>query len=112
MQHETDHLDGKLIIDYLEPLVMRETAPKLRELELQYQRRRPAASFPSNEEIVKQLTVMQAVPVPDLHRRSPRPGLTGNHPIGPTLESSSPWTLRSDSSCSGRATSPCPHSST
>ena len=28
VQHESDHLDGKLIIDYVEPLVMRETAPE------------------------------------------------------------------------------------
>ena len=32
VQHETDHLDGKLFIDYLEPLAMHELGEQLREL--------------------------------------------------------------------------------
>ena len=70
VQHESDHLDGKLIIDYLEPLVMRETAPKLRELELKHQRAQASGELPPNESIVKQLAVMER-PAPELI-----PGLT------------------------------------
>ena len=36
VQHETDHLDGKLIIDHLEPSALREIEPTLRELELKH----------------------------------------------------------------------------
>ncbi len=64
VQHETDHLDGKLIIDWFEPVILRETEPKLRGLELQHQRAQASGELPSNEEIVKQLTLMKR-PVPD-----------------------------------------------
>ena len=58
MQHESDHLDGKLIIDYLEPLVLRETAPKLREFELKHQRAQASGELASDQEIVKHLGAM------------------------------------------------------
>jgi peptide deformylase len=64
VQHETDHLDGKLIIDWFEPAILRETRPKLRELELQHQRAQASGELPQNEEIVKQLNLMKR-PVPD-----------------------------------------------
>ncbi len=64
VQHETDHLDGKLIIDWFEPLTLRETESKVRELELQYRRAQASGEIPANEEIVKQLNLMQR-PVPD-----------------------------------------------
>jgi peptide deformylase len=35
-QHETDHLNGKLIIDYMAPLAAMQTRKKLRELEEDY----------------------------------------------------------------------------
>jgi peptide deformylase len=59
VQHESDHLDGKLIIDYGEPLIMRETAPKLRELELKHQRTQAAGELPSTDDILKQLAAMK-----------------------------------------------------
>jgi peptide deformylase len=65
VQHESDHLDGKLIIDNLEPLILRETAPKLRELELKFQRAQASGELSSNENIVKQLSAMKR-PLPDL----------------------------------------------
>jgi peptide deformylase len=64
VQHETDHLDGKLIIDWFEPLTLRETEKKVRELELQHQRAQASGELPANEEIVKQLNLMTR-PVPD-----------------------------------------------
>jgi peptide deformylase len=59
VQHESDHLDGKLIIDYGEPLVMRETLPKLRELELKHQRAQASGELPSNDHIMKHLAAMK-----------------------------------------------------
>jgi peptide deformylase len=59
VQHESDHLDGKLIIDYFEPLTLRENQAKLRELELQHLRAQSSGEIPSDEEIVKQLGAMQ-----------------------------------------------------
>ena len=65
VQHETDHLDGKLIIDYFEPLKLREDQAKLRELELEFRRAQAGGEFPSDEDIVKKLGAMQR-PVADL----------------------------------------------
>jgi peptide deformylase len=59
VQHETDHLDGKLIIDYCEPLVLRENQSKLRELELQHHRAQTTGELPSDDAIVKQLASME-----------------------------------------------------
>ena len=59
VQHESDHLDGKLIIDYAEPLVMRETAPKLRELELKHQRAQNSGELPPDDHIMKHLAQMK-----------------------------------------------------
>jgi peptide deformylase len=64
VQHETDHLDGKLIIDYPGPPAMREIESALRELELHHQRAQASGELPSNEEIVKHLSVMKR-PVAD-----------------------------------------------
>src|SRR5215470_12920578 len=36
VQHETDHLEGKLFIDYLDPLVLRSAEEKIREFERLY----------------------------------------------------------------------------
>ncbi len=66
VQHETDHLDGKLIIDYFEPLVLRENQAKLRELELQHQKAQAGGELPSDKMIVKQLAAMQRPIVADL----------------------------------------------
>ena len=38
IQHEADHLEGKLFIDYLEPLLIRTAGDKLRVFELEYRR--------------------------------------------------------------------------
>jgi peptide deformylase len=59
VQHESDHLEGKLIIDYGEPLVMREALPKLRELELKHQRAQASGELPSNDHIMKHLAAMK-----------------------------------------------------
>jgi peptide deformylase len=72
VQHETDHIDGKLIIDYFEPLKLRENQAKLRELEFEHRRAQASGERPSDEEIVKQLAEMRR-PAADLVS-GPTPG--------------------------------------
>ncbi len=59
IQHESDHLDGKLIIDYFDPLVLRENEAKLRELEREHQKAQASGELPSDEAIVRQLATME-----------------------------------------------------
>jgi peptide deformylase len=59
VQHESDHLDGKLIIDYFDPLVLRENQAKLRELEREHQKAQASGELASDEAIVRQLTTME-----------------------------------------------------
>ncbi len=59
VQHESDHLDGKLIIDYFDPLVLRENQAKLRELEREHQKAQASGELPSDEAIVRQLATME-----------------------------------------------------
>jgi peptide deformylase len=55
IQHETDHLDGKLFIDYLEPLVMRSAADKLRAFELEYRKAQDEGTIAADAELIKRL---------------------------------------------------------
>jgi peptide deformylase len=59
IQHETDHLEGKLFIDYLEPLVKRSAGDKLRAFELEYRRAQGDGAIPADNDLVKRLDVMQ-----------------------------------------------------
>jgi peptide deformylase len=58
IQHETDHLDGKLFIDYLGPLARHSNRDKLREFEAQYQQAQAGGEYPPDLEIVKQLDAL------------------------------------------------------
>jgi peptide deformylase len=51
LQHETDHLDGKLFIDRLSPTEFAAVKDKLYEFELAFQSRRDTGELPSNEAI-------------------------------------------------------------
>ena len=64
VQHESDHLDGKLIIDYFDSLVLRENEAKLREFEREHQKAQASGELPSDEVIVRQLAAMER-PVAD-----------------------------------------------
>ena len=55
IQHETDHLHGKLYIDYFQPSARASSAAKIREFELQYRQAQNANEIPSDEEILRQL---------------------------------------------------------
>jgi peptide deformylase len=55
IQHETDHLSGRLFIDLLGPLARLSVIPKLREFEASYRRGQAAGEYPDDAEISRQL---------------------------------------------------------
>ena len=57
-QHEADHLEGKLFIDYLDPLVKRSAADKLRVFELEYKKAQGEGVIADDDELLKQLDAM------------------------------------------------------
>ena len=58
VQHENDHIDGKLFIDYLGPLARHSAKDKLREFETQFRLAQESGEYPTDKEIVKQLDAM------------------------------------------------------
>jgi peptide deformylase len=60
IQHETDHLDGKLFIDHLGPLTRHSIKGKLREFELEFRKAQAAGECPDDAEIVRRLDAMAA----------------------------------------------------
>ena len=58
VQHETDHLDGKLFIDYLSLLARHAIKDKLRQFESQFHKAQDDDEFCSDAEIIKQLDAM------------------------------------------------------
>ena len=57
-QHEADHLEGKLFIDYLEPRARQPLEEKLREFELQHRKAQRSGEIPPDEDLVRQLDMM------------------------------------------------------
>jgi peptide deformylase len=55
LQHETDHLSGRLFTDYLHPTVQKDLAPKIREIEQGFRRAQAAGEYPDDEAIKRQL---------------------------------------------------------
>jgi len=60
MQHEADHLDGKLFIDYLGPLARHGIKGNLRTFESEFREAQKAGTYPDDAEIVKRLKEMPA----------------------------------------------------
>jgi peptide deformylase len=58
IQHETDHLSGRLFIDHLEPLARKNAEAKVREFETQFRQAQAAGEFPSDDEIIRQLDAL------------------------------------------------------
>jgi len=54
LQHETDHLDGKLFIDRLSETELAAIKNRLYEFELAFQSRRETGELPSDEAIAQQ----------------------------------------------------------
>jgi len=69
VQHETDHLDGKLFIDYLEPLALHSLGERLRGFESQHRKAQQRGEIPPDEDLVRRLDTMprpgEAVIPPD-----------------------------------------------
>jgi peptide deformylase len=55
VQHETDHLSGRLFIDFLSPQDKTTAAPKLRTFETQYRQAQADGVFPDDATIRRQL---------------------------------------------------------
>jgi peptide deformylase len=62
VQHETDHLDGKLFIDYLEPLALRAAEEKIREFERTYLQAQRDGVIPPDDQLVRRLAEMTGPP--------------------------------------------------
>lgn len=60
MQHEADHLDGKLFIDYLGPLARHGIKGSLRTFEGEFRDAQKAGTYPDDAEIVRRLDAMAA----------------------------------------------------
>lgn len=58
IQHETDHIDGKLFIDHLGPLTRHTIKGPLREFEKQYREAQAGGALLPDEELIKQLDAM------------------------------------------------------
>lgn len=61
IQHETDHLDGKLFIDYLDPGVRHAAASRIQAFELDYRKAQRAGEFATDEAITRVLDSMERV---------------------------------------------------
>jgi peptide deformylase len=61
IQHETDHLDGKLFIDYLEPNVRHAADSKIQAFDHNYRKAQRAGEIPTDEEIARELDSMERV---------------------------------------------------
>jgi peptide deformylase len=55
IQHETDHLSGRLYIDLLGPSPQRSVVAKLREFESKYREAQASGEFPDDAEILRRL---------------------------------------------------------
>ena len=64
IQHEADHLDGKLFIDYLGPLARHALKPKLQDFENQFRQAQASGVYPPDREIIAQLDSITSLPVP------------------------------------------------
>jgi peptide deformylase len=58
VQHETDHVEGKLFIDYLGPLARHAIKDKLQEFEQQYREAQASGAIAPEAELVQQLDAM------------------------------------------------------
>jgi peptide deformylase len=58
IQHETDHLGGRLFIDLLGPLARVSANPKIREIEAEFRRAQAAGEHPDDAEITRQLDTL------------------------------------------------------
>jgi peptide deformylase len=55
IQHETDHLNGRLFIDLVSPDDRSTLKPKLQDFEQKFRQAQAAGEYPSDEEIIREL---------------------------------------------------------
>lgn len=60
IQHESDHLAGRLYIDYVNEETKSTLAPKIREFETRFRQAQESGEYPSDEEIARQLQDLAA----------------------------------------------------
>jgi peptide deformylase len=58
IQHELDHLDGKLYIDYAETAARATIQPKVREFETRFRQAQASGSYPRDEDLIRRLDGM------------------------------------------------------
>jgi peptide deformylase len=58
LQHETDHLAGKLFIDYLEPAVRHSVADKIRTFELAFRQAQSEGTILPDDDLIRRLHAM------------------------------------------------------
>jgi peptide deformylase len=63
VQHETDHLEGKLFIDYLDPADLREVENRIREFELRFRQDQRGGAIPADDELLRRLNEMERMPL-------------------------------------------------
>jgi peptide deformylase len=63
IQHETDHVLGRLFIDYFTPEVQSAKAAQVREIENLFRQAQAAGEYPSDDEIARQLEAYGHAPV-------------------------------------------------
>lgn len=59
VQHETDHLDGRLFIDRITPTQLADLAGELEEFEIDFNSKRAVGELPSDEQIVARLADLE-----------------------------------------------------
>jgi len=59
VQHETDHLDGKLFIDRLAPAQAAEVRDELEEFEIDFQSKRDCGELPDDDRIAERLAELE-----------------------------------------------------
>jgi peptide deformylase len=72
IQHETDHLSGRLFIDYLSPDVRTHLAPKVREIEAQFRSAQASGEYPADAEIQQQLDELAKAGGPRMPMSTPQ----------------------------------------
>jgi peptide deformylase len=59
VQHEIDHLDGRLFIDRIEPLRRADLEGQLQEFEIDFQSKRAVGEMPSDEQIAARIAELE-----------------------------------------------------
>jgi peptide deformylase len=59
MQHEIDHLDGRLFIDRIEPLRRADLSGQLQEFEIDFNSKRAVGEMPSDEAIAARIAALE-----------------------------------------------------